>query len=295
MDYDGFGNLLNETNPANGDRFKFTGREYDATTGLQYNRARYYDPSTGRWISQDPLGLDSGDTNLYRYVGNRPTIATDPLGLELVVGDKTITTDSDLYKKYEKDPFAKEILDSLIGYKGSISFPSTAAFENEIKIRQAFAKCIANLQKNKVKFGGDRTAPDDSKWRVVQITVTRNGRRYNAYQFVYDGDDPSAGLDALLSKNTALDCANAAVLCELMALRDTLGPKAFNDLFKGKRPSSSGRTFLTPASKPPPVLLPGDRVYFPNYANYERLLPGRGLARRERHLHRQERQGRSPL
>src|SRR2546421_515233 len=41
-----------------------------------------YDPKTGRWISQDPLGFTAGDTNLYRYVGNSPTNATDPRGLE---------------------------------------------------------------------------------------------------------------------------------------------------------------------------------------------------------------------
>jgi hypothetical protein len=47
---------------------------------LQYNRARYYDPATGRWISQDPLGFDAGDSNLYRYAQNRPPSATDPSG-----------------------------------------------------------------------------------------------------------------------------------------------------------------------------------------------------------------------
>lgn len=40
-----------------------------------------YDPSTGQWISQDPIEFDAGDPNLYRYVGNDPTDATDPSGL----------------------------------------------------------------------------------------------------------------------------------------------------------------------------------------------------------------------
>ncbi|MFV0446150.1 MAG: RHS repeat-associated core domain-containing protein, partial [Planctomycetaceae bacterium] len=43
-------------------------------------RARFYDPSTGRFLSQDPLSFAAGDTNLYRYVGNSPTNATDPTG-----------------------------------------------------------------------------------------------------------------------------------------------------------------------------------------------------------------------
>jgi len=58
----------------------FTSREFDAETGLYYNRARYLDPTTGRWTTQDPMGFAAGDANLYRYVGNRATLATDPSG-----------------------------------------------------------------------------------------------------------------------------------------------------------------------------------------------------------------------
>jgi len=69
--YDGFGNILSDSNDEVGGRFKYTAREFDVETGLQYNRARYYDAATGRWISQDPMGFDAGDSNLYRYVNNR--------------------------------------------------------------------------------------------------------------------------------------------------------------------------------------------------------------------------------
>jgi len=79
--YDSFGNVLAESNPAAGDRFRFTGREFDAATGQYYYRARYYDGRIGRFTSEDPLGVAAGDKNLYRYVLNRPTAATDPTGL----------------------------------------------------------------------------------------------------------------------------------------------------------------------------------------------------------------------
>jgi RHS repeat-associated protein len=62
------------------DRARRQQRGAAVATGLQYNRARWYDPTTGRWISQDPLGFDAGDSNLYRYVNNQPTVATDPSG-----------------------------------------------------------------------------------------------------------------------------------------------------------------------------------------------------------------------
>ena len=56
------------------------GREFDSFTDLYQNRARWYDPSSGRFISTDPIGFAGGDTNLYRYVGNSFGNATDPSG-----------------------------------------------------------------------------------------------------------------------------------------------------------------------------------------------------------------------
>jgi RHS repeat-associated protein len=80
LDYDGFGNRT-ESNPTVGDRYGFTGREWDSYTGLQYNRERYYDSKTGRWTSEDPLAFAAGDGNLYRYVGNNAPNRQDPSGL----------------------------------------------------------------------------------------------------------------------------------------------------------------------------------------------------------------------
>ncbi|WFE72159.1 RHS repeat-associated core domain-containing protein [Halomonas sp. M1] len=58
---------------------RFQGQWHDEESGLYYNRHRYYDPQQGRYISQDPIGLNGG-TNLYGYVTN-PTGMVDPLGL----------------------------------------------------------------------------------------------------------------------------------------------------------------------------------------------------------------------
>jgi RHS repeat-associated protein len=62
--------------------FAFTGRLFDATTGLQNNLHRWYDPTVGRWLSEDPIGFAANDANLYRYVVNLPTTHVDPFGLE---------------------------------------------------------------------------------------------------------------------------------------------------------------------------------------------------------------------
>jgi RHS repeat-associated protein len=59
--------------------YQYTGRENDQT-GLQYNRARYYRPELGRFISEDPLGFAGGDVNLYAYAFNSPLAFRDPTG-----------------------------------------------------------------------------------------------------------------------------------------------------------------------------------------------------------------------
>ena len=64
---------------------QYTGRENDNPgnpQGLYYYRARYYMPGIARFISQDPIGWASGQTNNYAYVGGNPISFTDPSGLD---------------------------------------------------------------------------------------------------------------------------------------------------------------------------------------------------------------------
>lgn len=44
-----------------------------------------YSPNLGRWLQEDPIGFEAGDANLYRYVGNNPPNARDPMGLQTIV------------------------------------------------------------------------------------------------------------------------------------------------------------------------------------------------------------------
>lgn len=72
------------SNPVVRTSYTYTGREYDTETGLYYYRARYYDPSIGRFLQQDPDPGKMRDPSTYLskyvYVGNMPMIVTDPSG-----------------------------------------------------------------------------------------------------------------------------------------------------------------------------------------------------------------------
>ena len=65
--------------------FRFPGQYYDAETGLHYNYHRYYDPSTGRYLTPDPIGLRGG-INLFAYVANDPVNSKDITGLIKIYG-----------------------------------------------------------------------------------------------------------------------------------------------------------------------------------------------------------------
>jgi RHS repeat-associated protein len=77
--FDSFGNQTASsgslTNP-----FRYTARELDSETGLYFYRARYFDPQTGRFLSEDPVGFSVGN-NFYVYVLNNPVNLIDPVGL----------------------------------------------------------------------------------------------------------------------------------------------------------------------------------------------------------------------
>ncbi|RKO81928.1 Rhs family protein [Pectobacterium parmentieri] len=87
-DYGSFGAVNGQTQDSEGLRhgkpvesqsLRYAGQYADEETGLHYNLYRYYDPTVGRFTTQDPIGL-AGGLNLYQYAPN-PLTWIDPLGL----------------------------------------------------------------------------------------------------------------------------------------------------------------------------------------------------------------------
>ena len=71
--FDSYGN---PTNPGLAPWSSYAGREYDSKSGLYFNRLRTYDPGTGRFLSEDPVGA----ANPYPYAGSDPVDYRDPSG-----------------------------------------------------------------------------------------------------------------------------------------------------------------------------------------------------------------------
>ncbi|QDV45068.1 tRNA3(Ser)-specific nuclease WapA precursor [Stieleria neptunia] len=86
--YDAYGNLsifdgsgTARTSTAEGNRYTYTGREWDDVLDLYHYRARMYDSVSGRFLSRDPIGYSGSTWNLFELVQSSPLDSLDPSGL----------------------------------------------------------------------------------------------------------------------------------------------------------------------------------------------------------------------
>ena len=90
-DFDAFGNVSNRTGTTQND-YLYTGEQFDANVGFYYLRARYYDPATGRFTSQDAFGgnpFEPMTLHKYAYANNNPINAHDPSGNFTLIEQET--------------------------------------------------------------------------------------------------------------------------------------------------------------------------------------------------------------
>ncbi len=107
LTYDAYGacyaGATNTPCAASGIPYRFTGRRYDPETGLYYYRARYYDPTIGRFLQTDPVGYGD-DLDWYTYVGNDPAnlmdaMGTGPIGWIVKLTEKGMVLIEPLFEK----------------------------------------------------------------------------------------------------------------------------------------------------------------------------------------------------
>jgi RHS repeat-associated core domain len=96
--YRAYGNLATLDIAEIDNPLRFQGQYFDTETGLHYNRHRYYNPCTGRFLTPDPIKL-AGGLNNYQYVPN-PTGWVDPLGLSCVPSNCPDDRRAELNQKY---------------------------------------------------------------------------------------------------------------------------------------------------------------------------------------------------
>jgi RHS repeat-associated protein len=108
----------------------------DAESGLQYNRARYLDSFTGKFISEDPISFQGGDSNLYRYVANNSLNSVDPSGLiTFIIGGSPLFEQSNYDNKLGK---LKANIEKYGRYPVEIFGRVPAGFEDKKSFRELF-------------------------------------------------------------------------------------------------------------------------------------------------------------
>jgi len=98
--YKPFGEAMINAHPYDLNNFRFPGQYYDSETGLHYNYHRYYDPSTGRYLTPDPIG-QLGGINLFAYTFNNPINGTDPEGKSIGIAGGVVVVAVGAYYGYK--------------------------------------------------------------------------------------------------------------------------------------------------------------------------------------------------
>jgi len=178
--YGAFGNITAATVDF---LFRFTGRPLDENTGLQNNLNRWYDPETGRWLSEDPIGFAAGDANLFRYVGNSVTNAGDPTGLVGPVDTGPFVRSLDSLESFEtRVRMSEEIIDEADDIRREV----TASVESP----RAFGN-VLNDGRRGLGTGGKATV--NASATFLAQTVTLGVRDAPVMVFEFDRFDREAG------------------------------------------------------------------------------------------------------
>ncbi len=114
VDYDSFGNIVDDANPTFEIPFGFAGGLYDRDTGLVRFGYRDYDPEVGRWTAKDPILFKGGDTDLYGYCLNDPINWIDPWGLNQCDIDLASQIAKETQGDLNSEPYVTAVLKDVV-------------------------------------------------------------------------------------------------------------------------------------------------------------------------------------
>ncbi|WP_080408543.1 glycohydrolase toxin TNT-related protein, partial [Burkholderia ubonensis] len=160
-----------------GNSLRFPGQQFDEETGLHYNRHRYYDPNSGRFVSKDPIGL-AGGINVYQYAPN-PISWTDPLGLARCASNPaTVAQDAagrwrDAQGRFAKNPGWPSNYGFAAGQDSMVTLPSGTRIDR-------FGRPSGGFVAPAGTPFGKRALPDssyNSEYHVYEVTKPIEGVR----------------------------------------------------------------------------------------------------------------------
>jgi RHS repeat-associated protein/uncharacterized repeat protein (TIGR01451 family) len=161
-------------------RSTFTGYQYDQTSGLYYAGARYYDPNTGRFLSEDPIPAVNG----YPYAGNDPVNNVDVNGME-AMGDYAELLSTDVNNAQ-----------CIAGVVDAITTPALAAATSALSgavptstqtIAAIASALVINGAQCAIGAAGVRGRPIGSTGRIGEDALARLGGRPHAYFMTSQG------------------------------------------------------------------------------------------------------------
>ena len=181
----------NPDNPFEQTEIRFQGQYYDEETGLHYNRYRYYEPHSARYISKDPIGLNGGLNNS-AYVSD-PNQWVDPMGLN---GEKPLKSN-----KLISDSEAKQINNAL----DKLTLPSALATAGVVKLGSTISDVGSDIYNGaKIGINGVKTGVEIAKPYLIEGANASANTVKDGVTALYNGaKDVRNTINGAIISNTA--------------------------------------------------------------------------------------------
>ena len=212
--YDAWGHLLNSVSSWN--KFTYTGHEQDKETGLYYFKARFYDPDTGRFLTQDPyLGDINTPPSLHRYLYAyaNPVVWVDLTGYisELTAG------------MAQFDEWNKNVEASLSALPEGVSGDVTAVAAGVGMGANRVGKGILSGINYVANWGSVLFKTENAQSNAMEILATHEGITSGVTSFVTDRDTRAAIGERIVENFQAVASGDRRAMAELAAFSTQVG------------------------------------------------------------------------